>query len=66
MGDLGSIWDSRRRPIEILVRTYDSILSERDMGIVKITFNTGPGTHPFNHILFANDMTLLTQDTEGM
>ncbi len=25
-----------------------------------------PGTHPFNHILFADDMTLLAQDSEGM
>jgi hypothetical protein len=25
-----------------------------------------PGTHPFNHILFADDMTLLAQDSVGM
>jgi hypothetical protein len=25
-----------------------------------------PGTHPFNHILFTDDVTLLTQDTEDM
>jgi hypothetical protein len=25
-----------------------------------------PGTHPFNHILFADDMTLLVQDSGGM
>ena len=24
-----------------------------------------PGTHPFNHILFADDMTLLAQDSVG-
>ncbi len=25
-----------------------------------------PGTHPFNHILFTDDMTLMTQDSVGM
>jgi hypothetical protein len=25
-----------------------------------------PGTHPFNHILFSDDMTLLTQDREDI
>ena len=25
-----------------------------------------PGTHPFNHILFTNDMTLMAQGSAGM
>jgi ribonuclease HI len=37
-----------------------------DIGRKKRIHHGLPGTHPFNHILFADDMTLLAQDREGM
>ena len=37
-----------------------------DIGRKKRIHHGLPGTHPFNHILFADDMKLLAQDSEGM
>jgi hypothetical protein len=37
-----------------------------DIGRKKRIHHGLPGTHPFNHILFADYMTLLAQDSEGM
>jgi hypothetical protein len=37
-----------------------------DIGRKKRIHHGLPGTHPFNHILFADDMTLLAQDSGGM
>jgi hypothetical protein len=37
-----------------------------DVGRKKWIHHGLPGTHPFNHILFADDMTLLAQNREGM
>ena len=37
-----------------------------DIGRKKRIHHGLPGIHPFNHILFADDMTLLAQDREGM
>ena len=37
-----------------------------DIGRKKRIHHGLPGTPPFNHILFADDMTLLAQDREGM
>ena len=37
-----------------------------DIGRKKRIHHGLPDTHPFNHILFADDMTLLTQDSGGM
>ena len=37
-----------------------------DIGRKKRIHHDLPGIHPFNHILFADDMTLLAQDSVGM
>jgi hypothetical protein len=37
-----------------------------DIGRKKRIHHGLPGTNPFNHILFTDDMTLLAQDREGM
>jgi hypothetical protein len=37
-----------------------------DIGRKKRIHHGLPGTHPFNHILFTDDMTLLTPDREDM
>jgi hypothetical protein len=37
-----------------------------DIGRKKMIYHDLPGTHPFNHILFTDDMTLMTQDSVGM
>ena len=36
-----------------------------DIGRKKRIYHDLPGTQPFNHILFADDMTLLAQDSVG-
>jgi hypothetical protein len=37
-----------------------------DIGRKKWIHHGLPGTHPFNHLLFTDDMTLLAQNREGM
>ncbi len=53
-------------PLLFSLFIYALSLYLTDIGRKKRIHHGLPGTHPFNHVLFADDMTLLAQDSEGM